>query len=98
MLFSSITFLYYFLVILFIIYFSVPKKYKNLALLFFSLLFYFFGEPKYIIILVLSCILNYIFGKLVTSKNKKLFLIIACIYNIGQLLVFKFRWYYKIYK
>ena len=90
MLFSSITFLYYFLIILFIVYFMVPKKYKNLVLLFFSLLFYFLGEPKYIIILVLSCILNYIFSKLVTGKNKKLFLIIACIYNIGQLLVFKY--------
>ena len=90
MLFSSITFLYYFLIILFVVYFIVPKKYKNLVLLFFSLLFYFLGEPKYIIILILSCILNYIFSKLVTGKNKKLFLVIACIYNIGQLLVFKY--------
>ena len=90
MLFSSITFLYYFLIILFIIYFVVPKKYKNLVLLFFSLLFYFLGEPKYIIILILSCILNYIFSKLVIGKKKNIFLVIACIYNIGQLLVFKY--------
>ena len=90
MLFSSITFLYYFLIILFIIYFVVPKKYKNLVLLFFSLLFYFLGEPKYIIILILSCILNYIFSKLVIGKKKNIFLVIACIYNISQLLVFKY--------
>ncbi len=90
MLFSSITFLYYFLVILLIIYFIVPKRCKNIVLLIFSLLFYFFGEPKYIIVLILSCILNYIFGKAVTGEKKKLFLVIACIYNIGQLLVFKY--------
>ena len=90
MLFSSITFLYYFLVILFMVYFITPKKYKNIVLLIFSLLFYFFGEPKYIIVLLLSCIINYIFGNLVVGKNKKIFLIIACIYNIGQLLIFKY--------
>lgn len=90
MLFSSITFLYYFLIILFIVYFITPKKYKNIVLLIFSLLFYFFGEPKYIIVLLLSCIINYIFGNLVVGKNKKIFLIIACIYNIGQLLIFKY--------
>ena len=90
MLFSSITFLYYFLVVLLLIYFIVPRKYKNIVLLIFSLLFYFFGEPKYIIILLLSCFLNYIFGNLVTGRNKKIFLFLACIYNIGQLLIFKY--------
>ena len=90
MLFSSIVFLYYFFVILLLVYFITPQKYRNLVLLFFSLLFYFLGEPKYIIVLLLSCILNYIFGKLVNGKYKKLFLIIACIYNIGQLLFFKY--------
>lgn len=90
MLFSSITFLYYFLVLLFIIYFIVPKKYKNIVLLFFSLLFYFLGEPKYILVLLLSCVLNYLFGRAVTGKRKKLFLWIAVIYNVGQLLFFKY--------
>ncbi len=90
MLFSSITFLYYFLVLLFAVYFITPAKYKNLVLLFFSLLFYFLGEPKYILILVLSGILNYIFGKLVTGKYKKLFLILAVTYNVLQLLIFKY--------
>lgn len=90
MLFSSITFLYYFLVVLLFIYFIVPRKYKNIVLLIFSLLFYFLGEPKYIIILLLSCILNYIFGNLMVGKSKKIFLFLVCIYNIGQLLVFKY--------
>ena len=91
MLFSSITFIYYFLPVLLLVYFIVPKKYKNLVLLIFSLIFYFLGEPKYIVILILSCLLNYYFGKKVsTDKNKKLWLIISVIYNVGQLLIFKY--------
>lgn len=92
MVFSSITFLYYFLPILLIIYFIVPNKLKNLILLIFSLLFYFYGEPKYIFVLILSFIINYIAGKLINKyeKQAKLILIMALIYNIGQLLYFKY--------
>ena len=91
MLFSSVIFLYYFLPLLLIVYFIVPSKYKNLVLLLFSLLFYFLGEPKYIIILILSCVLNYFFSKLIDkTKYKKLFLVMAVIYNVGQLLFFKY--------
>ena len=59
MLFSSIAFLYVFLPLLFIVYFAVPSKFRNLVLLTFSLLFYFLGEPKYIIVLLLSCMSYY---------------------------------------
>ena len=91
MLFSSITFIYYFLPALLLVYFIVPKKYKNLVLLIFSVIFYFLGEPKYIVILILSCLLNYFFGKKVSSgKDKKIWLIISIIYNVGQLLIFKY--------
>ena len=91
MIFSSITFLYYFLPLLLIVYFITPNKYKNITLLIFSLIFYFLGEPKYILILLLSCVLNYIFGNFVNkSKHPKIFLLLAIIYNIGQLLVFKY--------
>ena len=91
MLFSSILFIYYFLPLLLLIYFIVPSKFKNIVLLAFSLLFYFLGEPKYIIILILSCIINYILSKKIeTSKHRKIYLIIALIYNIAQLLVFKY--------
>ncbi len=91
MLFSSITFLYYFLPILLIIYFLVKNKYKNLILFIFSLLFYFYGEPKYIIILLLSCFINYKLALLIEeSNNKKLYLNIAIVYNVGQLLYFKY--------
>lgn len=92
MIFSSISFLYYFLPILIIIYFILPKRFKNIVLLSFSLLFYFYGEPRYIVILLLSCLINYIAAILIEKyRNKgKLILIIALIYNIGQLLYFKY--------
>ena len=94
MLFSSISFIYYFLPLLFIAYFITPKKYRNIPLLVFSIIFYFLGEPKYIIVLILSCVINYYISKLMVNKkykkHKKLFLILLLIYNIGQLLYFKY--------
>ena len=91
MLFSSIAFLYVFLPLLLIVYFAVPSKFRNLVLLTFSLLFYFLGEPKYIIILLLSCVINYYASKLIDKRKKaKLILILDIIYNVGQLLVFKY--------
>lgn len=91
MIFSSITFIYYFLPLLLLVYFVVPSKFKNVVLLIFSLIFYFLGEPQYIIVLLLSCIINYILSKLIEKgKRRKIYLIIACLYNVGQLLVFKY--------
>ena len=91
MLFSSISFIYYFLPILLIIYFLVPNKIKNFVLLLFSLFFYFLGEPKYILVLILSCIINYYLSKAIyKKKHSKLLLVLAVIYNIGQLLIFKY--------
>src|SRR5574344_774193 len=92
MLFSSITFLYYFLPLLLLIYFIVGKKYKNLVLLIFSFLFFFYGEPKHIIILILSIVVNYIFGILIYKyRNKsKFILIISLIFNISLLVYFKY--------
>ena len=91
MIFSSISFIYYFLPLLLIVYFIVPNKYKNFVILIFSLLFYFLGEPKYIVILLLSCFINYYLSKLIEKgKYRKLFLIIAVLYNVIQLLIFKY--------
>ena len=91
MLFSSITFIYYFLPLFLIIYFLVPNKFKNIILLLFSLIFYFLGEPRYIIILILSCIINYLLAnKIYKSKRPKIFLIMAIIYNVLQLAIFKY--------
>ena len=91
MLFSSITFIYFFLPIFLIVYYITPKKFRNTIVLIFSLLFYFIGEPKYIIVLLLSCVINYILSKKIeNAKNSKVYLIAAIVYNIGQLIIFKY--------
>ena len=91
MLFSSVTFIYFFLPLLLLIYTLTPNKHKNKTLLIFSLLFYFISESKYIIILLASCIINYLLSKKIEkSKKPKIYLIISLTYNIGQLLIFKY--------
>lgn len=90
MVFSSVTFLYYFLPILLLIYFVFPSKFKNSILLLFSLFFYYYGEPKYIVILLLSCLINYLFGLLISKKKSKLLLIINILINVGLLFYFKY--------
>ena len=67
MLFSSITFLYYFLPCVLIIYFLVPRKFKNLVLLLTSLVFYAWGEPKYVILMAISIGIGYVSGLLIEN-------------------------------
>ena len=93
MVFSSTIFLFIFLPTCLFFYFIVNNKLKNLVLLLFSLIFYAWGEPKNIAVMILSIILNYFFGLLVASENnfkRKFFLILACIYNLGVLFIFKY--------
>lgn len=94
MLFSSLTFLFAFLPTTLILYFLARDKYKNYVLLIASLIFYAWGEPKYIILMLLSIVFNYFIARLIdrTKKPKlqKLFLIIAIVINIGALFIFKY--------
>ena len=62
MLFSSITFLYYFLPISLIVYFLVPSAMRNGVLLLVSLVFYGWGEPRYVFLMIATVVLGYIFG------------------------------------
>lgn len=90
MLFTSISFLYYFLPLVLIIYFIVPRKYKNLILFIFSLLFYFYGEPKYIFLMLLEIFVAYIGAILVDKyKSKDTFIFIIFI-HILLLVIFKY--------
>ena len=94
MVFSSITFLFYFLPIVLIIYYLIPIKYKNIVLLISSFIFYFYGEPKNIYIMILSILATYIFGILIDkykkTKYSKIFLILSIFINIGLLIYFKY--------
>lgn len=71
MLFSSIPFLYYFLPIALILYFIAPKKLKNTVIVFVSLVFYGWGEPKYVVLMMASIIIGYVSGLMIEAFNKK---------------------------
>ena len=90
MLFTSISFLYYFLPLVLIIYFIVPKKYKNLILFIFSLIFYFYGEPKYIFLMILEILIAYIGAILIDKYKSKKILIITLFIHIILLIIFKY--------
>ncbi|MBU5335120.1 MBOAT family protein [Intestinibacter bartlettii] len=94
MLFSSISFLYYFLPIILILYFLSKDKYKNIILLLASLFFYFYGEPKYTVLMLVSAFSAYIHGILIDKFREKgyskLFLISGLAVSLGILIVFKY--------
>jgi len=92
MVFSSITFLFYFLPIVLGIYYIVPNKWKNMILLLASLIFYFWGEPKYVLVMIASIASTYIFGILMDKykKHSKLFLILSICVSTGILIYFKY--------
>ena len=94
MLFSSIPFLYYFLPSVLILYFLAPQKLKNTVLLISSLVFYGWGEPKYVILMVASIIIGFVSGLLIEATSekskKKLIMTINVIINLGFLGFFKY--------
>ena len=86
MLFSSIPFLYYFIPCVVIVYFAVPKCLKNSVLLLSSLFFYGWGEPKYLILMLVSITQGYVFGRLIEKhrgkKRSKVFLIASVLFSL----------------
>lgn len=93
MVFSSITFLCLFFPIVYLVYLIVPTiKLKNVILIIASLVFYAWGEPIYVFLMIVSVFVNWIFGKgLVKFKQReKLILVLTVIFNIGLLTVFKY--------
>ncbi len=90
MLFSSIPFMYYFLPIVLLLYFLVPKVAKNTVLLIFSLVFYAWGEPAYVFLMAGSILMGYVFGLLIEKHNSKLCMIISVAISLGLLGYFKY--------
>jgi len=93
MVFSSIPFLFYFLPITLALYYLVPFRAKNIVLLVFSLIFYAWGEPVYILIMLLSICVNFFAGKLIAKKalgHRKLWLWLALIISLGLLGFYKY--------
>lgn len=96
MVFSSLVFLFVFLPLIICLYYLSKDKYKNYLLLVASLFFYAWGEPTYIVIMILSIIANFIFGRQVSIENKyrKIWLTTSVIFNIGMLGVFKYTGFF----
>jgi len=94
MLFSSIPFLYYFLPPVLALYFFAPKKWKNTVLLLASLIFYGWGEPKYVLLMLVSVLLSYLFGLLIerfrTTPAAKAVCILSVAVSLSFLLYFKY--------
>lgn len=95
MLFSSITFLFLFLPVTVLIYYLVPQKTRNLVLLIASLFFYAWGEPVYVVLMILSILLNFFCGKDIGEKRAdpvraKRSLIFAVVMNVLILGFFKY--------
>lgn len=94
MVFSSVSFLIIFLPLVLLIYWIAPKKIKNFVLLIFSLSFYFCGEQKLVLIMVLSCIVNYVMARIIEASGKKsvrrALLVLDILYNLGMLCYFKY--------
>ena len=103
MVFSSIEFMFRFLPIFMIVYFAAPQIYRNGIILIGSLVFYGVGEPSYILLMIVSVLVNYCLAFCIERANKeeerlskdfatkrKILLILAMIYNFGMLFIFKY--------
>ena len=93
MLFSSLTFLLAFFPLVLVLYYvNNNRVYRNIILLISSLIFYSWGEPRTIIIMIITIIVNYVMAIMIEEKEKyrKLLFIVTCIFNIGILFFFKY--------
>ncbi|MDY4251023.1 MBOAT family O-acyltransferase, partial [Clostridium sp.] len=95
MVFSSLAFIFVFLPILLLVYFISAYKYKNIILLIFSIAFYTLGEPRYILLIIISMIINYILSILIYNNNKNkdkknLLLFTTILLNIAIMIFFKY--------
>ncbi len=94
MVFSSAAFLFAFLPLTLAGYFFLPRRCRNVFLMLASLLFYAWGEPKFVLVMILSILMNYIFGLLVVKKEnagyQKRILAVMVAANLSLLFVFKY--------
>jgi alginate O-acetyltransferase complex protein AlgI len=99
MVFSSPVFLFLFLPAVFILYKILPKSIKNYLLITASLLFYAWGEPVFILLMLASVIVNYVTARIIggcseKNRNARLWFALSICFNIGMLLVFKYAGFF----
>ena len=97
MVFSTPVFLFYFLVLTLLVYYLVPRKFRNLVLLCSSLWFYYWGERVYVVIMLLSTAIDFTHGMLVerckkkgNNKGARMAVASSIIFNLALLLFFKY--------
>ena len=94
MLFSGLTFLYCFLPAVLIVYFLAPRRWKNAVLLVFSLVFYAWGEPKYVLLMAATIAGFYVcglgIGRGKTPRARGCWLAVSIILGVGALGIFKY--------
>ena len=94
MLFSSIPFLYFFLPCVLFLYFAVPKRLKNMVLMLVSLFFYAWGEPKYVLLMAATILVNYGAGLLIEKFRgkvlSKVFVVLSVVLCLASLGYFKY--------
>lgn len=95
MVFSSLTFWFFYLPCVLLIYYAVPKKARNLALFIVSLAFYGWGEPVLLLLMLFTITVNYVAGLLIEKdtgnrKKQKMWLVLSVVINLGLLIFFKY--------
>jgi len=91
MVFSSLLFTCLFMPVVFILHTAIKNlKIRNILLLIASLLFYAYGEPSYIFLMLFSALLNYVFALLISKQHKRIFLVLAVVVNLSLLGIFKY--------
>ena len=95
MYFSSLLFLFVFLPLVLAVYYVLPRRFRNGFLLLANMVFYGWGEPVFILIMIVSIVVNYICGLLIekyrdNQKRKKAFLVLSLVISLGLLAVFKY--------
>ena len=99
MVFSDLFFLFLFFPVCLLLYYRAKGlKNRNTILIIFSLIFYAWGEPIYILLLLFSAVFNWFFGRMIGrnrgTSGAKAFLVVALVVNIGMLLVFKYTGFF----
>lgn len=95
MVFSSLTFLYVFLPLVLIAYYLVPSKWKNIVIFISGIIFFAWGEPVYVLLMLFTTIVDYTAGRLMDKyddrpKLRTVFLLMSVIIDLGLLATFKY--------
>lgn len=95
MVFSSLIFMFLYLPAVLLIYYITPHKFRNAMLLVVNLVFYGWGEPVFILLMIFSTVLNYVYGYFIekfreNKRTAKILLVTAIIINLGVLAFFKY--------